>query len=53
MVDETTVRVVKFQLSSGETETLVTNLFALPVGEFSELYFKGTDALCGDYLNGN
>jgi hypothetical protein len=39
-VDGTTLRVVKFQLPSGETETLITNLFALPVEEFSELYFK-------------
>jgi hypothetical protein len=39
-VDGTLIRVIKFQLPSGETETLVTNLFDLPVEEFPELYFK-------------
>jgi hypothetical protein len=38
--ERTTVRVVKFQLPSGETETLITNLFELPVEEFPRLYFK-------------
>jgi hypothetical protein len=38
--ETTTVRVVKFQLPSGETETLVTNLFERPVEEFPMLYFK-------------
>lgn len=37
---ETTIRVVKFQLSSGETETLITDLFELAVEEFPALYFK-------------
>jgi len=32
------VRVVKFLLSSGQTETLVTNLFDLPEAEFPALY---------------
>jgi hypothetical protein len=36
----TTIRVVKFQLPSGEMETLITNLFELPVEEFPPLYFK-------------
>jgi hypothetical protein len=38
--EETPLRVVKFNLPSGETETLITNLFELPLKEFSELYFK-------------
>jgi hypothetical protein len=38
--EATTIRVVKFELPSGETETLVTNLFELAVEEFPELYFK-------------
>jgi hypothetical protein len=38
--EETTLRVVKFKLPSGETETLITNLFELPLKEFPELYFK-------------
>jgi hypothetical protein len=38
--ETTTIRVVKFQLPSGETETLITNLFELPVEEFPGLYFK-------------
>jgi hypothetical protein len=38
--ETTTVRVVKFQLPSGEIETLITDLFDLPVGEFPGLYFK-------------
>jgi hypothetical protein len=33
-----TVRVVRFLLESGETETLLTNLFDLPEGEFPGLY---------------
>jgi hypothetical protein len=39
-LNEMTIRVVKFQLPSGETETLITNLFDLPVKEFPALYFK-------------
>ena len=35
-----TIRVVKFQLPSGETETLITDLFDLPFEEFPKLYFK-------------
>lgn len=34
------IRVIKFQLPSGEMETLITNLFDLPFGEFQKLYFK-------------
>jgi hypothetical protein len=37
---KTTIRAVKFQLPSGETEMLVTNLFTLAVEEFPALYFK-------------
>jgi hypothetical protein len=37
---ETTIRVVKFQLPSGETETLISNLFDLAIEEFPTLYFK-------------
>ena len=33
-----TVRILKFLLNSGETETLVTNLFDLSEAEFPELY---------------
>ena len=33
-----TVRVVLFLLKTGEAETLLTNLFDLPEGEFPELY---------------
>jgi hypothetical protein len=39
-LDETMLRVVKFQLASGETEMLITNLFELAVEEFPALYFK-------------
>jgi hypothetical protein len=40
-LDEATkIRVVKFQLPSGETETLITDLFDLPIEEFPALYFK-------------
>jgi hypothetical protein len=35
-----TIRVVKFQLPSGEEETLLTTLFDLPHEAFMELYFK-------------
>ena len=35
-----TVRVVKFKLSSGDEETLITDLFELPHEAFRELYFK-------------
>jgi hypothetical protein len=38
--EETTLRVVKFKLPTGETETLITNLFELPFEEFPKLYFK-------------
>jgi IS4 transposase len=38
--EATTIRVVKFQLPSGEMETLISNLFELPVEEFPALYFK-------------
>jgi hypothetical protein len=40
--DETKVRVIKVELDSGETETLMTNLFNKRLGEsdFKELYFK-------------
>lgn len=33
------VRVIKFTLSSGQTETLITDLFDLPEDVFPELYF--------------
>ena len=33
-----TLRVLKFLLDSGETETLITNLFDLPEADFPELY---------------
>jgi hypothetical protein len=40
-LDEATmIRVIKFQLPSGEMETLITNLFELPEEAFPELYFK-------------
>ena len=35
-----TIRVVKFKLSSGEEEILLTSLFELPHHAFKELYFK-------------
>ena len=38
--DKTQLRVVKFQLPSGETETLISNLFELGFEKFPELYFK-------------
>jgi hypothetical protein len=38
--ETTTIRVIKFQLPSRETETLITNLFEVPVEEFPALYFK-------------
>jgi hypothetical protein len=38
--ETTTIRVIKFQLPSGEMETLITNLFDLTTEEFPELYFK-------------
>ena len=37
---KTKLRVVKFQLPSGETETLISNLFELAFDKFPELYFK-------------
>lgn len=40
LADDLEVRVVKFELSSGETETLITNLSDLDEGLFQELYFK-------------
>jgi hypothetical protein len=36
----TKVRVIKFQLPSGETETLISNLFELESEKFPDLYFK-------------
>ena len=33
------VRVVKFILPSGQTETLITDLFDMPESRFQELYF--------------
>jgi len=36
--DGTTLRCVKFLLSSGETETLISNLFGLPEADFPALY---------------
>ena len=36
---DTTVRVVKFDLPSGEQETLITNLFEVPADAFPTLYF--------------
>jgi hypothetical protein len=40
-LNETTtkLRVVKFQLPSGETETLISNIFELEFSEFPKLYF--------------
>ena len=40
LADDLQVRVVKFILPSGETETLITNLFDLDEGLVQELYFK-------------
>ena len=37
--DGTRVRVVKFTLSSGQTETLITDLFDMEESRFQELYF--------------
>ena len=37
--DGTHVRVVKFTLSSGQTETLITDLFDMEESRFQELYF--------------
>ena len=37
---EIKLRVVKFQLPSGEQETLISNLFELKFEDFPELYFK-------------
>jgi hypothetical protein len=38
--EATALRVIKFKLPSGETETLITYLFELPFEEFPKLYFK-------------
>jgi len=38
--EKTRLRVVKFQLPSGEIETLISNLFELELEEFPKLYFK-------------
>jgi hypothetical protein len=40
--EEAKVRIIKFELDSGETETLATNLFSRKIDEkgFKELYFK-------------
>jgi hypothetical protein len=56
------VRVIKFELKSGEIETLVTNLFALPESLFPELYslrwsietayFKLKQELCIEKFSG-
>ena len=40
MYENLKVRIVKFTLHSGETETLLTNLFDLESDKFKELYFK-------------
>ncbi len=40
MYDNVKVRIVKFELPSGEIETLMTNLFDLDQSKFMELYFK-------------
>ena len=40
MYENLKVRIVKFALPSGETETLLTNLFDLESDKFKELYFK-------------
>ena len=40
MYDDLKVRIIKFELPSGEIETLMTNIFDLDVSEFKELYFK-------------
>ena len=40
LTEKTKLRVVKFQLPSGETETLISNLFELGFEKFPELYFK-------------
>ena len=40
LYDYIKVRIVKFTLPSGETETLLTNLFDLDEAEFKDLYFK-------------
>ena len=40
LYDDIKVRIVKFTLPSGETETLLTNLFDLDEAEFKDLYFK-------------
>ena len=39
MLDGMRVRVVKFILPSGQTETLITDLFDMPESRFQELYF--------------
>lgn len=40
MYDNVNVRIIKSTLSSGEIETLMTNLFDLDESKFKELYFK-------------
>ena len=40
MYDNIDVRIIKFELPSGEIETLMTNLFDLDEAKFKELYFK-------------
>ena len=40
MYDDVKVRIVKFELPSGEIETLMTNLFDLKKADFKELYFR-------------
>jgi hypothetical protein len=34
------IRVIKVTLETGETESLITNAYEIPYGEFKELYFK-------------
>lgn len=40
MYGDLSLRIVKFELPSGEIETLLTNLFDIEESEFKELYFK-------------
>lgn len=40
LYDDMKVRIVKFILPSGETETLMTNLFDLDESDFKDLYFR-------------
>ena len=40
------LRVIGVLLPSGETETLITNLFCLPYGHFIPLYFRRCQGGC-------